>query len=173
MLSTDQKGAIAELAIATRAAQLGIGVWSAYTIERYDLIFDLRPKLVRVQCKWATRYGDVLIVRCYSNRRSRDGMLTRTYSADEIDAFAAYCEDVDRCYFLPFEVFGDRRNVQLRLAPTKNNQAQGINWASDYEFAAKLGGLGAVAQLGERRRGTPKATGSSPVGSTEQIPLLG
>jgi hypothetical protein len=91
-------------------------------------------------------------------------MSTRTYSADEIDAFAAYCEDVDRC---------DRRNVQLRLAPTKNNQAQGINWASDYEFAAKLGGLGAVAQLGERRRGTPKATGSSPVGSTEQIPLLG
>jgi PD-(D/E)XK endonuclease len=100
-------------------------------------------------------------------------MSTRTYSADEIDAFAAYCEDVDRCYFLPFEVFGDRRNVQLRLAPRKNNQAQGINWASDYEFAAKLGGLGAVAQLGERRRGTPKATGSSPVGSTEQIPLLG
>jgi PD-(D/E)XK endonuclease len=64
MLSTDQQGAIAELAIATRAAQLGIGVWSAHTIERYDLIFDLRPKLVRVQCKWATRYGDVLIVRC-------------------------------------------------------------------------------------------------------------
>src|SRR5207249_12064376 len=114
----------------------------------------------------------VLIVRCRRNRRSRDGFLVRTYSAYEIDAFAAYCEEVDECYFLPFDVFGDRRNVRLRLTPTKNNQARGINWAKDYEFAAKLGRPGAVAQLGERRRGTPKATGSSPVGSIEQIRLL-
>jgi hypothetical protein len=100
MLTTDQKGAIAELAIATRAAQLGIGVWSAHTVERYDLIFDLRPQLVRVQCKWATRYGDIMIVRCYRNRRNRYGVLTRTYSADEIDAFAAYCEDATSVTFL-------------------------------------------------------------------------
>ena len=59
MLTTDQKGAVAELAIACAAADLGIGVWSSYTVERYDLIFDLRPQLVRVQCKWACRYGDV------------------------------------------------------------------------------------------------------------------
>jgi hypothetical protein len=154
MPTSDQKGAIAELAIATRAAQLGIGVWSAHTVERYDLIFDLRPKLVRVQCKWASRYGDVLIVRCRRNRRSRDGFLVRTYSADEIDAFAAYCEEVDECYFLPFDVFGDRRNIQLRLTSTKTNQALGINWAKDYEFAAKLGRPGAVAQLGERLAGS-------------------
>ena len=70
MLTTDQKGAVAELAIARQAAELGIGVWSAYTIERYDLIFDLRPQLIRVQCKWASQYDNVVRVRCYSNRRS-------------------------------------------------------------------------------------------------------
>jgi hypothetical protein len=47
MLTTDQKGAIAELAIARAAAELGIGVWGAYTVERYDLIFDLCPELRR------------------------------------------------------------------------------------------------------------------------------
>src|SRR6059058_6031008 len=99
MPTTDQKGTIAELTIARHAAELGIGVWAAYTIERYDLIFDLRPQLVRVQCKWASRYGDVIIVRCYSNRRNRDGLLRRLYSADQVDAFAAYCLDTDRCYF--------------------------------------------------------------------------
>jgi PD-(D/E)XK endonuclease len=77
MLSTDQKGTIAELSIARQAAELGIGVWSPYTIERYDLIFDLRPDLVRVRCKWASRYDDIVIVRCYSNRRNRDGLLRR------------------------------------------------------------------------------------------------
>jgi hypothetical protein len=154
MLTTDQKGAIAELAIATRAAALGIGVWSSYTVERYDLIFDLRPNLARVQCKWASRYGDVIVVRCYRNRRNRDGLLKRLYSPEEIDAYAAYCSDVDQCYFLPMELFGSCTAIQLRLGPTRNNQSLGINWAKDYEFAATLCGPGAVAQLGERRAGS-------------------
>jgi hypothetical protein len=166
VLTTDQKGAIAELEIARQAAELGIGVWAAYTIERYDLIFDLRPELVRVQCKWSTQYGDVIRVLCYSNRRNRDGLLRRFYSPDEIDAFAAYCPETDRCYFLPLGIFGNRSAIQLRLAPTRNNQAAGINWAKDFEFAATLGAQGAVAQLGERRHGMAEATGSSPVGST-------
>jgi hypothetical protein len=170
MLTTDQKGAVAELAIARQAAELGIGVWAAYTIERYDLIFDLRPQLMRVQCKWASRYGDVVIVRCYSNRRSRDGLLRRLYSPDQIDAFAAYCADTNRCYFLPLTTFGGRSTIQLRLAPTRNNQAAGVNWAKDFEFAAKLAGQGAIAQLGERLSGRQKVAGSIPAGSTGQLP---
>jgi hypothetical protein len=154
MLSTDQKGVVAELAIARQAAQLGIGVWGAYTVERYDLIFDLRPTLLRVQCKWACRYDDVVIVRCYSNRRNRDGLLRRLYSADDIDAFAAYCAELDKCYFLPLDAFEGRSSIQLRLAPTKNNQQVGVNWAKDFEFAATLGPRGAVAQLGERLAGS-------------------
>jgi hypothetical protein len=46
VLTTDQKGAVAELAIARQAAELGIGVWAAYTVERYDLIFDRRLRRV-------------------------------------------------------------------------------------------------------------------------------
>jgi PD-(D/E)XK endonuclease len=166
MLTTDQKGAIAELAIARQAAELGIGVWAAYTVERYDLIFDLRPELMRVQCKWAGRCGDVVVVRCYSSRRNRDGLLRTLYSADQIDAFAAYCADTDRCYFLPLTEFAGRSAIQLRLAPTRNNQAAGVNWAKDFEFAAKLGGRGAIAQLGERISGRDEVAGSSPAGST-------
>ena len=156
-----------------RPQSLAIGVWAAYTVERYDLIFDLRPRLMRVQCKWASRYGDVMIVRCYSNRRNRDGLLRRLYSADQIDAFAAYCADTDRCYFLPLTTFGGRSAIQLRLAPTRNNQAAGVNWAKDFEFAAKLGGLGAIAQLGERPDGIRKVAGSIPAGSTDQPPSGG
>jgi PD-(D/E)XK endonuclease len=172
MLTTDQKGAVAELAIAKAAADLGIGVWGSFTVERYDLIFDLRPRLVRVQCKWASRLGDVIVVRCSRNRRDRNGLLRQFYSADEIDAYAAYCRELDKCYFLPITEFSHRIGVQLRLAPTRNNQAARINWAKDYEFAATLGRPGAVAQLGERLAGSQKATGSSPVGSTDQLHLL-
>ena len=133
---------------------------------RCDLIFDL-GKLTRVQCKWAALHGDVLIVRCYRNRRTKDGLLKRAYTADEIDAFAAYCMELDRCYYFPFDAFGGRTTIQFRLAPSRNNQRTGVNWAENYEFGATLARYGAVAQLGERVNGIHEAAGSSPAGSTE------
>jgi PD-(D/E)XK endonuclease len=166
MLTTDQKGTLAEIAIAQAAYELGVGVSKPYGDERYDLIFDLRPELLRVQCKWAFRSADIIIVRCYRARRNAAGLLRRVYSADEIDAFAAYCHDLRACYFLPFSVFGDRATIQLRLVPARNNQRLGINWAAAHEFAATLGAHpGAIAQLGERVAGSDEVAGSIPAGS--------
>lgn len=71
-------------------------------------------------------------VRCYSSRRTRRGFLKRSYTAAEADAIVAYCPDLDRCYFLPLDVFGGRTHVQLRLSPTHNNQKLGVNWADDF-----------------------------------------
>ena len=170
VLSTDRKGNIAELAIAKAAVELGIDVYHPLGEGgRYDLIFDLIDRLVRVQCKTAPRRGDVVVVRCYSARRSRDGFIKRPYAAGEIDAFAAYCPDLDRCYFLPYARFANRTQVDLRLARSLNNQRIGINWASDFEFSATLARVpGAIAQLGERLRGTQEVGGSSPPGSTSE-----
>jgi hypothetical protein len=73
-VTTDKKGAIAEIAIAAAALKLGVEVYKPLAEGgRYDLIFDLDPQLVRVQCKWATRHDDVVVVRCYSCRRTRGG----------------------------------------------------------------------------------------------------
>jgi hypothetical protein len=167
MLTSDQKGNIAEAAIVAAAVKLGIDVYRPVGEGgRYDMIFELGSSLVRVQCKWAPRHRDVVVLRCYSARRSRDGLIRRLYKGGEIDAFAAYCHDVDTCYFLPFETLLGCTQVHLRLGPCRNNQSIGVRWAADYEFAATLGGHGAIAQLGERRRGTPKVAGSSPAGST-------
>jgi PD-(D/E)XK endonuclease len=133
---------------------------------RYDLIFDLADGLVRVQCKWAPRYGDVIVVRCYSTRRNRHGLMRRAYQPTEVDAFAAYCPDLDRCYYLPYDAFPRRNQIQLRLAQSRNNQRVGINWAEAYEFGATLARVpGAIAQLGERLDGIQKVAGSSPAGS--------
>jgi hypothetical protein len=160
--TTDQKGTIAELAIAWEATQLGIGVYAPMTDgERCDLIFDLRPKLLRVQCKWAVRRGAVVAVPCQSTRRGPNGFIARGYGADEIDAIAAYCHELKRCYLLPISMVAHRGYVSLRLSPAKNNQAERVNWAIQYE-------LGAIAQLGERLRGTQEVAGSSPASSIEK-----
>ena len=46
MLTTNQKGAVAEAAITHAALELGVGVSKPHGDESYDLIFDLRPQLV-------------------------------------------------------------------------------------------------------------------------------
>jgi PD-(D/E)XK endonuclease len=173
MLSTNRKGAIAETAIVHQAVRLGIDVYKP-VVEggRYDLIFLSSNVLVRAQCKWAVRQGDVIPVRCYSSRRSPAGFLKRPYIADEVDAIVAYCPELDRCYFLPLELFGRRTAIQLRLAEARNNQRAGINWADDFTLERLdliLERLrGAIAQLGERLPGRQEGTGSSPVGSTQR-----
>jgi PD-(D/E)XK nuclease superfamily protein len=58
VLTTNQEGAIAETAIVHAAVKLGIGLFKLISDgERYDLIFDVGSRLLRVQCKWATRMG--------------------------------------------------------------------------------------------------------------------
>ena len=122
--------------------------------ERYDLIFDFGDRLLRIQCKWAVRLGDVVIVRCRRVRRGRHGLIRQSYLPGEIDAIVGYCADTERCYYLPHHMSVERAAVQLRLAPTRNNQASGINWAREFDLGATLTKLrGPIAQLGERQSG--------------------
>ena len=167
VLTTDQKGAIAEAAITLAALRLGVRVARPVSDERYDLIFDVGGRLLRVQCKWASHNRDVIPVRCYSCRRTANGLLKRAYGRDEVNAFAVYCAGVERCYFLTFECVPASGAIQLRLNRARNNQQVGVHEARRYEFAATLGRQrGAIAQLGERLHGMQEVAGSSPAGST-------
>jgi hypothetical protein len=147
-LTPSQKGAVAESAFAFHATRLGIGVSRPLVEgERYDLILDLRPELIRLQCKWGVRRGDVITSHLRTNRWTPAGPVEGIYSPDEIDAFGIYCAELDRCYLVPITVVAGRKGLYLRLAPSRNNQETGVNWATSYE-------LGAIAQLGERRAGS-------------------
>ena len=170
MLSTNQKGAIAETAIALEALKAGVEVYRpAFEGGRYDLILAHDHRLLRVQCKWARRKADVVMIGCYSCRRTRSGLATRAYTSAEVDVIAAYCLDTEACYLVPPEVFEATPRIQLRLARAKNGQRRRINWADEFDFAARLREHfpGAIAQLGERQSGTLEVAGSSPAGSIE------
>ncbi len=160
MLTPSQKGAIAESAIAAAAIKLGIRVLRPLDEGgRYDLVFDVAGALLRVQCKWAARKRGVIVINTRCTRLTPRGYVRSTYSAAEIDLIAAYSPDTDRCYLLPIEEVGARQVVHLRLIAAANHQEVAIKYAADYEIA------GAVAQLGERRAGSAKVRGSSPLSS--------
>jgi prevent-host-death family protein len=159
-LTTNQKGAIAEEAIATEATRLGIVVCRPNTDARYDLVFDLGPRLLRVQCKWASLQDDVIRVSVRGSWFSPGrGYVRSAYSGTEVDAVAAYCQARRECYLLPIDVIAGQTQVHLRLAPARNGQRAALHLAADYP-------LGAVAQLEERLAGSEEVRGSSPLSST-------
>ena len=139
MLTTNQKGAIAETALAKAALARGFDVYRPmFEGGRYDLIFDTGENLLRVQCKWAPLNGDVVVIRSYSTRRNAEGLLRRPYVEGEFDVLGAYCATLDRCYLIPYEAIKGAVQVQLRIRPARNNQHLGIRLASHYEFGATL-----------------------------------
>jgi prevent-host-death family protein len=162
---SNQKGNVAELAIAKEAASLGLSVLKPLTEhERYDLVLAIAGRLLRVQCKWGARKGDVVCVRvssCYHSPTR--GYVKATYDPGEVDLIAVYCGELDSCYLLPASLVAGQGTIHLRLGPARNNQRAALNFATTYEFQ------GAIAQLEERLTGSQEAEGSSPSSSTSAI----
>jgi hypothetical protein len=134
-LTPSQKGAVAESAAATAAMELGLTVLRPLSEgRRYDIVIDCEPTLLRVQCKLARRQLGVLVIALQTNRCTPGGYVSTSYTAAEIDAVAAYDPDLHRCFLIPIAEAEGRRAIHLRLDPTRNNQAQGVKWARDYEL---------------------------------------
>jgi hypothetical protein len=160
-MNSTTKGSIAEAVIAAEAVKAGVFVLRPLVEGlRYDLAFDIGGRLLRIQCKAASRRGDVIVVGTRTCRHTPRGYVRTTYDASEIDAIAVYCADTDGCYLVPIDDVRGRSMLHLRLAPARNNQEFAITYAADYEFH------GAIAQLGERMTGSHEVGGSSPPGST-------
>jgi prevent-host-death family protein len=165
-LTSNQKGAIAEQVIAAEATKLGVVVSRPNVDARYDLIFDTGSSLLRVQCKWGAldADADVIKVNLTSSWCTPTGYARTTYALGEVDLFAVYCGEQNRCYLLPADGLVGRRSIWLRLSEPRNGQRACVNLASDFSFD------GAVAQLGERGAGSAQVRGSSPLSSTSSAP---
>ena len=155
--------------IAAHAIKLGIDVLKPIAEHRrYDLLFNLPGQALRVQCKSAPLQNGTVLIRVYSSRRGPEGLRWRSYTAEEIDAVAGYCPQLDRCFLVPSREVAGRRAIHLRVSPARNNQVGAVNMASAYE-------LGAVAQLGRalpwhgRGRGFESHQLHSPDPPTHQV----
>lgn len=138
-LTSSQKGAAAEAHVTAAAAMLGLVVLRPLCDGgRYDLAIDIGERILRVQCKWASRQGDVLIVHCTTSRHTPRGYVRTTYSDSEVDALAVYSPDTDRCYILPIGDIEGLSAISLRVAPTGNNQSTNIRWAREYELEPSI-----------------------------------
>jgi prevent-host-death family protein len=163
VLSTNQKGGIAETAITAAATELGVLVLRPVVEHaRYDLGFEIGDRILRVQCKWGSLQGGGSLIRVNLTSAwcTPAGYERRYYQENEIDLVGVYCHPLNRCYLLPSKLVAGRRCLDLRLTPPKNGQRACLNLAVDFELP------GAIAQLGERLHGMQEVAGSSPASST-------
>ena len=125
VLSGNEKGAIAEAAVALEALKLGVSVLTPVAEHsRYDLAFDFGHRILRVQVKWAAVRDGVIRVTLGGCRHSPiRGYVRSTYSPADVDAVAAYAGETGNCYLLPIELSAGKS--ALSFDSTRRGTASG------------------------------------------------
>lgn len=134
--TTNQIGIISEAAIVARFVQLGYMVLMPYGgKQRYDLVIENdEGEIWRVQCKTARLEDDGTVV-AFDTANHNMALKNKRWKhyQGQCDYFAAYCEELNKIYFLSVNQVGTTR-VNLRLVPARNNQEKCVRWAKDYEL---------------------------------------
>lgn len=131
-MDSKQKGNITELEVLTYITKLGYQVSIPFgDRERYDQIWDIKGKLLRVQVKTSRLIDDErsgIKFSCRSNTKVGGKIQHARYTKDEIDYFATFFEG--KCYVVPVEQTSTEKT--LRFKPPKNGQKKGISLAEHY-----------------------------------------
>src|SRR5262249_7920557 len=93
----------------------------------YDLIVDLGPVFLRVQCKRAWPSKGCLAF----NARSTDHGRGRGTYEGLADIFGVYFPPTEAVYLIPIDAATGLQG-RFRLEPARNNQRKGIRLAADY-----------------------------------------
>jgi len=101
--------------------------------QRYDLVTLDGANAVRIQVKKGRLCRGRTVLRFDTCSQSRN-CPRRDYRGDA-DLFAVYCVELDKVYVIPV-IDAPIAGCQLRLAPSKNNQRDGIRWAKDFELGS-------------------------------------
>lgn len=92
--------------------------------DKYDQIWDINGKLLRIQVKTCHLEGDSIEISCKSVVNGH----TKRYQKQNIDYFATYWNNM--VYVIPVE----QCSLSKKLRFKAERYMPHINWASDYEF---------------------------------------
>lgn len=134
-MDTKQIGNITELEVLTYITKLGYQVSIPFgDRERYDQIWDIDGKLLRIQVKTSHLVNNTIKFSCRSSHRKDGKCINISYTGNEIDYFATMWNG--KCYVVPVNEVS--REKTLRLACEKCGQTKGISFAKDYEVEKML-----------------------------------
>ena len=131
-MDSKQKGNITELEVLTYITKLGYQVSIPFgDRERYDQIWDINGKLLKIQVKTCHLIDDEksgINFSCRSNTKVNGKIRHARYTKDEIDYFATFFEG--KCYIVPVEQTSTEKTLRFKIP--KNGQKTRISFARDY-----------------------------------------
>lgn len=102
--------------------------------QRYDMIAEFDGKFNRIQIKTCnTEKNGSIICTCRSSQNHTTNKKYSNYVGD-IDYFVFFNQVYDKIAIVPIEEVGDKTNIYLRIAPTKNGQIQNTKYFDDFSF---------------------------------------
>lgn len=130
---TTDKGDYAELMVGADLGRQGHGVavpfGHAWPFDLLILRADTGA-IEKVQVKYSTAKDGAFDVRCTSN----SAWVNYRYTAEDVDWIAVFESTTESCFYLPSDVWDGMARLKLRLEPTRNHQAKGVRWASQFRF---------------------------------------
>ena len=137
-MDTKWIGNVTELEVLTYVTKLGYQVSIPFgDRERYDQIWDVNGKLIRVQVKTSHLLSDddtTIIFSCRSSHRKDGKCINTRYKKNEIDFFATMWNN--QCFLIPVEETSTDKKLRFDLP--KNGQIKGITFANDYKVEEVL-----------------------------------
>lgn len=106
----------------------------------FDLIaIDSNARLARVSIKYRKATESVIEVPLRTISSNAKGYKIKSANLSEIDAFAIYCPDTGKCYYVRSELLeGYTAGMSLSIAKPEDMRCKDktrFNWASDFEKA--------------------------------------
>jgi hypothetical protein len=150
-MSTKLKGDISEQAAILQALKRGWGVLKPIGDRSpYDLVFDVRGTLVKVQvkCAWFDESRGNYVVDNRRTKTNRRVMVREVYTPSDFDFALAYLQEKDLFYVFPVSVFisyaseihlveADKRQRKPRSADYRDAWDLILQWAAQKETPAR------------------------------------
>lgn len=131
-MDTNTIGKITELKVLQYVIEKGYSVSIPFgDKDRYDQIWDINNKLLRVQVKTARavdKEKSGIIFNCRTTYSRNTGSKTHHYTDNEIDYFATFWDN--KCYLVPVNECSDKKTLRF----TAKQNSPSISWAKNYEF---------------------------------------
>ena len=139
-MDTNTIGKLTELKVLSYVIEKGYSVSIPFgDKDRYDQIWDINGKLLRVQVKtsrWKDDSQRAIIFSCKSSYARSSGVRQHQYSKEDIDFFATFWDN--KVYLIPVEHCSTEKTLWFEKP---SNGCNRCSFAKEYEMEVTLGKL--------------------------------